>query len=180
MADPGVAHVAAEEEYNYLYNNFVFLPNLENVLPEALLDHPAVIAFQSSKSSFIATNARFPGNPIVYASPGFLELTGYSIDRVLGRNCRFLQGPETDPTAVAKMREAIDQGQDNSACIINYRRDGSTFWNKMFISAVRDAQGDITHYIGWQCPVSSPTAQVNVTSNQEIQFIEEGCLEDDK
>ena len=81
MAHPGAADAAVEEENSY--NNTVYLPNLENVLPEALLDHPAVSTFQASSSSFIVTNPCFPGNPIVYASPGFLELTGYSVDRVL-------------------------------------------------------------------------------------------------
>jgi hypothetical protein len=76
------------------------------------------------------------------------------------------------------MREAIDEGQDISACIINYRRDGSTFWNKVLISGIRDAKGDTIHYIGWQRPVSSPTQQV-VTSNQEFQFMEEGRIEHD-
>jgi PAS domain S-box-containing protein len=167
MADPRRNGAAVDEENNY--DDLDFLPQLENDLPEDLLNHPAVIAFQTSRSSFIVTNLRLPGNPIVYASPGFLELTGYSLDRVLGRNCRFLQGPETDPRAAALMSEAIDQGKDVAVSILNYRRDGSTFWNKVLISAIRDGIGNTTHYIGLQCPVSSPT-QRDVTSNQDFQL----------
>jgi PAS domain S-box-containing protein len=166
MADPR-RHGDADEENNY--NHLGFLPQLENNMPEDLLDHPAVIAFQASRSSFLVTSPRLPGNPIVYASLGFLELTGYSLDRVLGRNCRFLQGPETDPLSVAVMSEAIDQGKDTAVSILNYRRDGSTFWNKVLISAIRDGKGNTTNYIGLQCPISSPT-QLEVTSTQDFQL----------
>jgi hypothetical protein len=72
---------------------------------------------------------------------------------VLGRNCRFLQGPETDPKAVEKIRNAIEDGVDMSVCLLNYRADGTTFWNQFFIAALRDAAGNITNYVGIQCKV---------------------------
>jgi PAS domain S-box-containing protein len=133
-----------------------------NALPLALKSHPAVQAFVSTRASFIITNPRLPGNPIVYASPGFLFLTGYSIERVLGRNCRFLQGPETDPVAVARIREAVDNGGDIAEILLNYRNDGSTFWNQVLISGVWeevDGESTLIHFIGLQHPASPPTRE---------------------
>ena len=83
--------------------------------------------------NFVITDPSLPDNPIVFASQGFLTLTGYALNQILGRNCRFLQGPETDPAAVEKIRDAIHQGVDASVCLLNYRIDGSTFWNQVGI-----------------------------------------------
>ena len=98
-----------------------------------------------------------------------MNLTGYSLDQVLGRNCRFLQGPETDPKAVEKIRRSIEEGSDMSVCLLNYRVDGTTFWNQFFISALRDAAGNITNYVGVQCKVSDQYA-ANVCKKQEEEF----------
>ena len=98
------------------------------------------------------SDPRIAGNPIIYASRGFLDLTGYPVERGLGRNCRFLQGPETDPAAVAQMREAIDRGEDVRVTVLNYRYDGTTFLNHVFISAIRDASTQqVLYYAGLQC-----------------------------
>lgn len=78
----------------------------------ALLDQSGFLlvkALQSSQPSFCVTDPQMPDNPIVYASDSFIELTGYSRAQVLGRNCRFLQGPDTDPDAVAKIRKGIEE-----------------------------------------------------------------------
>ena len=112
------------------------------------------------------TDPSLPDNPIVYATQGFLNLTGYTLDQVLGRNCRFLQGPETDPKAVEKIRNAIEEGSDMSVCLLNYRVDGTTFWNQFFIAALRDAAGNITNYVGVQCKVSDQYA-ANVCKRQD-------------
>jgi hypothetical protein len=73
------------------------------------------------------------------------------LDQILGRNCRFLQGPETDPKSVERIRKAIDQGNDMSVCLLNYRVDGTTFWNQFFIAALRDQNGNVTNFVGVQC-----------------------------
>ena len=91
-----------------------------------------------------------PDNPIVYASQGFLALTGYTLDQVLGRNCRFLQGPATDPKTVARIRKGIEHGEDTTVCLLNYRADGSTFWNQFFIAALRDGDGNVVNFLGVQ------------------------------
>ena len=74
-------------------------------------DYTLVKALQTAQQNFVITDPSLPDNPIVYASQGFLNLTGYSMEQILGRNCRFLQGPETDPEAVDKIRKAIEEGE---------------------------------------------------------------------
>ncbi|CAM9553744.1 unnamed protein product, partial [Laminaria digitata] len=82
------------------------------------------------------------------------KLTRYKLHEVLGRNCRFLQGPETDPRAVDKIRKAIEEGLDTSVCLLNYRADGTTFWNQFFVASLRDGGGATVNYVGVQCKVS--------------------------
>ena len=82
-----------------------------------------------------------------------------------------MQGPETDPKAVEKIRKSIEEGTDMSVCLLNYRVDGTTFWNQFFIAALRDASGNITNYVGVQCKVSDQYA-ANVCKKQEAE--EEG------
>uniref|UniRef100_A0A7R9WT84 LOV domain-containing protein n=1 Tax=Craspedostauros australis TaxID=1486917 RepID=A0A7R9WT84_9STRA len=129
-------------------------------------DFSFIKALQTAQQNFVVTDPSLPDNPIVYASQGFLNLTGYSLDQILGRNCRFLQGPETDPKAVERIRHAIEQGNDLSVCLLNYRVDGTTFWNQFFIAALRDAAGNITNFVGVQCKVSDQYA-ASVTKQQE-------------
>lgn len=129
-------------------------------------DFSFIKALQTAQQNFVVTDPSLPDNPIVYATQGFLNLTGYTLDQVLGRNCRFLQGPETDPKAVEKIRNAIEEGSDMSVCLLNYRVDGTTFWNQFFIAALRDAGGNITNYVGVQCKVSDQYA-ASVCEKQE-------------
>jgi PAS domain S-box-containing protein len=88
---------------------------------------------------------------LLFEIQGFLRLTGYPIDRVLGRNCRFLQGPETDPVAVSQMRDAIDRGEDVHVQVLNYRSDGTIFHNEVMISGIRHPEtGQIQYFVGLQ------------------------------
>ena len=101
---------------------------------DKVLDDPDfsfIKALQTAQQNFVVTDPSLPDNPIVYATQGFLDLTGYTLSQVLGRNCRFLQGPDTDPKSVEKIRKSIEQGNDMSVCLLNYRVDGSTFWNQV-------------------------------------------------
>ena len=100
----------------------------------------------------IATNC--DDRPLVYSNDAFQRMIGYPMDQILGRNCRFLQGPDTDRDDVAAIAEAVHTGADVSRVILNYRQDGSRFWNEVTISAVRDGSTNmVTHLIGTQCEV---------------------------
>ena len=81
--------------------------------------------------------------------------TGVAVEEVLGRNCRFLQGPGTDPVAVAEIRAAVAEHRECVVEILNHRKDGTTFWNRLSITPVRDDAGDVTHYIGVQSDVTA-------------------------
>ena len=140
---------------------------LEN-LPEAVLEHcgdPSNLGAQDfnlmtsirqSQQCFIITDPSLQDNPIVYASGDFLTLTGYSRDEVLGRNCRFLQGTDTDQQKVDGIRKAIANGEDVSVVFVNYKADGTAFWNKLFIAPLRDAQNNVVNYIGVSVKVAGP------------------------
>ena len=110
-------------------------------------------AMQAVSQGILITDPSRPDNPVIYASPGFERLTGYSIDEVLGRNCRFLQGPGTDPDVAAQMRKAVRDGEEFASEILNYRKTGEPFWNHIVITPVRDG-GRVTHFVGVQVDVS--------------------------
>jgi PAS domain S-box-containing protein len=99
-------------------------------------------------------DARAPGRPLIYVNEGFERLTGYAAAEALGRNCKFLQGRDTDPRTVAEIRAALADERDCTVEILNYRRSGETFWNRLSITPVRDAAGEVSHYIGIQSDVT--------------------------
>jgi PAS domain S-box-containing protein len=134
-------------------------------------DYSLVKALQTAQQSFIITDPSLPDNPLVYASSGFLELTGYTIDQVLGRNCRFLQGPQTDLRAVDRIREGIEKGEDTTVVLLNYKNDGTKFWNQFFVAALRDGDGNIVNFLGVQCKVSEEYA---------LAFLRKQKIEDGK
>lgn len=129
-------------------------------------DYSLVKALQTAKQNFVISDPSLPDNPIVYASQGFLHLTGYELDEVLGRNCRFVQGPHTNPRSVDKIRQGIEKGEDTTVVLLNYRKDGSTFWNQFFIAALRDGEGNVVNYLGVQCKVSEEYAKAFVKSEE--------------
>ena len=96
--------------------------------------------------------------PIIFASEGFCKFTGYTHEEIEGRNCRFLQGPETDSRDVDRIRMAIKLEKETSVNLLNYRKDGSTFFNEFFLSPLRDdvkdgKKGEVMYFIGVQCAV---------------------------
>ncbi|MFC7173497.1 PAS domain S-box protein [Haloplanus litoreus] len=89
-------------------------------------------------------------NPLVYANERYRELTGYEEFEILGRNCRFMQGPETDPEPVAEIHDAIDNEEPVSTVLRNYRNDGTMFWNHVTIAPIRDEDGEVSNWVGFQ------------------------------
>jgi PAS domain S-box-containing protein len=99
-------------------------------------------------------DARQPGRPLIYVNEGFERLTGYSTAEVLGRNCKFLQGRGSDPEVVDQIRTALEAEQECTVEILNYRKDGTPFWNRLSITPVRDGDNQLTHFIGIQSDVT--------------------------
>ncbi|KAJ6010725.1 PAS-associated C-terminal [Penicillium sp. IBT 35674x] len=103
---------------------------------------------------FCLTDPSRPDNPIIFASGEFHRTTQYGMDYVLGRNCRFLQGPKTNPNSVRRIREAVKAGRHHSELFLNYRRDGSPFMNLLQCAPLCDSQGKVRYFIGAQVDVS--------------------------
>lgn len=131
-------------------------------------DFNLIASIKQSQESFVITDPSLQDNPIVYASDGFLELTGYSREQVLGRNCRFLQGTDTDAKKIAEIRKGLLNGDDVSVTIRNFCADGTPFWNKLFIAALRDAQNNIVNYIGVSVKVAGDPNDPKNDENGEL------------
>ena len=129
--------------------------------PSALTrrDLSMIKVIQDAQKAFVVTNPELPDNPIVWTSEAFLQMTGYDRDDVIGRNCRFLQGPRTDPRQVSVIRDAVYKEHEASVTILNYRKDGTTFWNRFFVAPLRDAEGKVTFFVGVQTDVSAAFAR---------------------
>jgi PAS domain S-box-containing protein len=105
---------------------------------------------KDSLVAFTITNPNLIDNPIIFCSDEFCTMTGYAKEEVLGRNCRFLQGPGTDRLAVQELRKNIVNGNHCVSCLLNYRKDGSSFWNYLSISPLKDRNGSIIMFVGVQ------------------------------
>jgi diguanylate cyclase (GGDEF)-like protein/PAS domain S-box-containing protein len=106
-------------------------------------------------AAIIAVDARADGLAITWVSPGFELLTGYSAGEVLGRDPRFLQGPDTDPRSISLLTEAIAAGRDAYVTLLNYRADGTPFWNEVAIAPERDPEsGTVRRWLGTQRDVT--------------------------
>lgn len=114
-------------------------------------------ALSSLQQTFVVSDATRPDCPIIYASEGFFTMTGYSPREVVGRNCRFLQGPDTDAAEVAKIRDAVKHGRSFCGRLLNYRKDGAPFWNLLTVTPIRDDNGKVIKFIGMQVEVSKYT-----------------------
>lgn len=122
-------------------------------MPDVLLR--AVAATTVPQGMTIAVNSG--DRPLVYANEAFLRMTGCAPNEILGRNCRFLQGADTDAGQVALIRQALTLGESVTAVLRNYRRDGTAFWNRVSISPVTNPDtGKVTHFIGTQTETGPP------------------------
>ena len=111
-------------------------------------------AVKTTRMPMIVTDPRQPDNPIVFCNEAFSFMTGYSEEEILGTNCRFLQGPETDRDVVAQIRAAIERRDEIAVELLNYRKNGSTFWNALFISPVYDDAGELVYFFSSQLDIS--------------------------
>ncbi|KAG9240979.1 hypothetical protein BJ878DRAFT_429117 [Calycina marina] len=103
---------------------------------------------------FCLSDPSRPDNPILFSSAEFHRTTQYGVDYVIGKNCRFLQGPKTNPFSVKRIRQKIDAGQEHCEVFLNYRRDGSPFMNLLMVAPLIDSNGVIRYFIGAQVDVS--------------------------
>jgi PAS domain S-box-containing protein len=160
--------MASQEDTPQTHSMVQAQPNLEV--------WPFVAMVQTSHTPTVLTNPHQPDNPIIFTNDAFLRLTGYGRDEVLGRNCRFLSGPETDREVSNEVRRAVEVAEPVSVKILNYRRDGSRFWNQLHISPIFDEAGILAYFVGYQHDI---TRQVEAEQalRQARQELEERVME---
>ena len=112
-------------------------------------------AVQLTRMAMALSDPNQPDNPLVFVNPSFTDQTGYSQEEAIGRNCRFLQGPATDPATIRQVREAVAARESITVEIYNYRRDGRGFWNARYISPIFDTDGKLVHFFSSQVDVSA-------------------------
>ena len=104
----------------------------------------------TSDIGIMVTDPHQPDNPITYANPGFARMTGYDQHEVLGRNCRFLQGEDTDPKTISLIREAIRESSEIEVLVVNYRKNGEPFLNRLLIAPIQDENDNLTAFFAVQ------------------------------
>ncbi|MFB6356628.1 MAG: diguanylate cyclase, partial [bacterium] len=111
-------------------------------------------AMEATREGITITDPNQEDNPIIYANKGFERITGHNREQVIGKNCRMLQGPDTDENKVNALREAIENAESITLRIKNYRKDGEPFWNELSVNPVFDEDGNLTHFVGIQKDVT--------------------------
>lgn len=113
----------------------------------------SVLTDEERRRCVVIADATERDMPIIFVSDQFMAQTGFPEDEVIGRNCKFLQGPETDTAAVQAIRDALADGSPLTVDILNYRKDGSEFWNRLRLKPVKDSDGAVSYYVGFQNPI---------------------------
>ena len=127
-------------------------------------------ALAAAAEGIAIADALLPDNPLIYVNAGFERLTGYSADEVIGRNCRFLQGAETDSETLGNLRAALRDQREITVQLLNYRKDGTTFWNRLSITPVRDPSGPVTHFIAVQSDVTAEKNAQDALQRANVQL----------
>ena len=113
------------------------------------------LALASSAEGITIADASKPDCPLIYVNKGFEEITGYTADFACGSNCRFLQGEDTDPSTIEEIRLAVREKRECVVEILNYRKNGEPFWNRLSITPIRNHSGEVTHFVGVQSDVTA-------------------------
>jgi methyl-accepting chemotaxis protein PixJ len=132
---------------------------------EVLRVHDRAIATVSE--GIVISDPCQPGNPIIFCNPAFETITGYSAKEAIGRNCRFLQGSDTDPATIEQLRNAVREERECQVVIKNYRKDGTPFWNQLTISPVRDTTGQVINFIGVQADIKESQSHEQVSQTKQ-------------
>lgn len=115
---------------------------------------PVVVGFRDATLPMAISDPTLPDDPIIYVNAAFERLTGYAASEIVGRNCRFLQGPATDRADVARLREAIAARRRIEIDLLNHRRDGTAFWNRLTVAPVFGDDGALTYFVASQTDVT--------------------------
>ncbi len=147
------------------------IDNSSNPDPGNLTIDPGKLFMQATEQTRMALVVSDPFRddcPIIYANEAFVRLTGYTRDEAIGRNCRFLQGPDTAASAVAKIRDALANEDVVVVDILNYKKDGTRFWNALHVGPIFDEQGKLAYFYGSQWDVTDILAAREEHVRQEV------------
>lgn len=136
----------SQEDAQAYLNAFMNSKNRLNILDRAI---------ENARNGIVITDPNLPQNPIVYANKAFIQMTGFSLNEILGRNCRFLQGSDHDQPGLEEVRTAIREAKPCMTLLKNYKKDGTLFWNELSIAPVFDSDGTLINFIGVQYDVTA-------------------------
>ncbi len=137
--------------------------HMPNIGPKQLVPLPKAAltnALAGLRHTFVVADTTLPDCPLVYVSEGFSKMTGYPAEEIIGHNCRFLQGEGTDPKHVEALRTAVRKGKSCCTRLLNYKKDGTPFWNLLTMTPIRDETGRVVKFVGVQVDVSSTSEGV--------------------
>ncbi len=127
-------------------------------------------AVAASSNGIVITDPKSPDDPIVYVNPAFERISGYPMGEVLGRNCRFLQGEDRDQPALDELRSALREERESRVVLKNYRKDGTPFWNELYVSPVHDEEGKLTNFVGVQNDITERRRIQEILRESEERF----------
>ncbi len=134
---------------------------------------PFAAAVRASSIPTVIADVRLPDRPLVFVNDAFCRLTGYEREEVIGRNCRFLQGPTTDPAAIAHVRAAVAAAKPLEIDLRNHRKSGEPFWNRLILTPVRDTAGALAYYLASQVDVTLEREQLAGLENRNAALVAE-------
>ncbi len=140
-----------ERSIRYAISQFQVLTELKESLEKY---EELAVAVRNVSTGVIIADAQAPDMPVSYINPAFIKITGYAPEEVIGKNCRFLQGGGTNSDTLELLRAAIRRQESFSGVLLNYRKDGSTFWNELKLNPIFDSKGKLSRYIGLQTDIT--------------------------
>lgn len=162
------------------------MESYESEVSSKLLNHqfgssdPFAAAVRATRMAMVITDPCLADNPIIFVNDSFLKLTGYDREEILGKNCRFLQGPETDTDATKKIAHAIENLNDIHVDILNYRKDNTSFWNALYISPVFDNHGKLIYYFASQIDVTERVTNKKQIEDAKVHFEQQFAIKRQK
>ena len=141
---------------------------------------PFAAAARATRMPMIVTDPRQPDNPIIFVNDAFCRLTGYARAEIVGCNCRFLQGPATDRDDIARIRAAVAARDKIEIAILNYRKDGTAFWNQLLLAPVKDAGGEVAYFFASQYDVTADFAGLARLRSENATLVAERAADTER
>jgi len=142
-----------------------------NPKPSKATRHPVLDSIRFSPIATVVSDPSKPDNPLIAVNAAFCALTGYTEDEVIGRNCRFLRGPDTENGQTEKLRSAVHGQHPALAELINYRKDGTPFRNAVMIAPLFDNDGNLELFVGSQIEVLPEEESIGLVRQQQAAQI---------